>query len=215
MTLEGIMGINLSDEEIDVLENRTEGWIAGLQMAALSMRGTDDVSGFVAAFAGDDRHILDFLVDEVLEHQPERVQNFLLRTSVLDRLSGDLCDAVTGGSGGSVMLTNLERANLFVVPLDDKREWYRYHHLFADMLRAKLADEQPDWEQIAHQRASAWYEINGTTEDAADHAIEAEDFERAADLYEQLAKNVLTETERASSVSELRKLSSSLQTSAG
>lgn len=209
--LQDMMGIDLPEDQIDVLEERTEGWIAGLQMAALSMKGAEDVSGFVAAFAGDDRHILDFLGDEVLEHQPERVQNFLVRTSVLDRLTGDLCDAVTGDSGGSAMLTNLERANLFVVPLDDKREWYRYHHLFADMLKAKLADERPDWERIAHQRASDWYEVNGTIDDAAAHAIEAEDFERAADLLEVKAQSIILGSERDYSIGELRAISASLR----
>ena len=126
------------------LEGRTEGWIAALQLAALSMQGRDDVAGFIAGFAGDDRYIVDYLVEEVLQRQPEHVRSFLLQTSILDRLSGPLCDAVTGQDGGKAMLEALERGNLFLVPLDDRRQWYRYHHLFADVLRARLLDEQPD-----------------------------------------------------------------------
>ena len=140
------------------LEGRTEGWIAALQLAALSMQGRDDVAGFIAGFAGDDRYIVDYLVEEVLQRQPEHVRSFLLQTSILDRLSGPLCDAVTGQDGGKAMLEALERGNLFVVPLDDRRRWYRYHHLFADVLQARLLDEQPDQVPDLHRRASAWYE---------------------------------------------------------
>src|SRR5207248_6872721 len=135
--------------DVAALEKRTEGWIAALQLAALSMQGRDDVAGFIAAFAGDDRYIVDYLVEEVLQRQPDSVRNFLRDTSILDRLSGPLCDAVTGqdsGHGvGKTMLEALERANLFVVPLDDRRRWYRYHHLFADVLRARLLDEHPEY----------------------------------------------------------------------
>ena len=138
------MGLDLTAGEVAVLEERTEGWIAALQLAALSMQGRDDVAGFIAGFAGDDRYVVDYLVEEVLQRQPEPVRRFLLRTSILDRLSGPLCDAVTGQDDGTAMLEALERGNLFVVPLDDRRRWYRYHHLFADMLRARLLDEQPD-----------------------------------------------------------------------
>ena len=121
-----------------------KGWIAALQLAALSMQGRDDIAGFIAGFAGDDRYIVDYLVEEVLQRQPEHVRHFLLQTSILDRLSGPLCDAVTGQDDGRAMLEALERGNLFLVPLDDSRQWYRYHHLFADVLRARLLEEQPD-----------------------------------------------------------------------
>jgi LuxR family maltose regulon positive regulatory protein len=182
--LQGVMGLDLSEEEIAALEIRTEGWIAGLQLAALSMRGREDVPGFIRAFAGDNRYILDYLVEEVLQRQPERIRNFLLQTSVLDRLSGPLCDAITDQEDAGVMLEALERGNFFVVPLDDRRQCYRYHHLFAEVLRAHLMAEQPDQVSILHQRASEWYEHNSLPADAIKHALAAEDFERAADLVE-------------------------------
>ncbi len=182
--LNQVMGLGLSAEEVTSLETRTEGWIAGLQLAALSMRGREDVAGFIRAFAGDNRYIVDYLVEEVLQCQPERVRSFLLQTSILDRLSGPLCDAVTDQEEGNVMLEALERGNLFVVPLDDKRHWYRYHHLFADVLHAHLMKEQPDRVPTLHRRASEWYEHNGSPADAVRHALAAEDFERAAGLVE-------------------------------
>ena len=182
--LKGALGLNLSAEDIAALETRTEGWIAGLQLAALSMRGREDVTGFVRAFAGDDRYIVDYLVEEVLQRQPERIRNFLLQTSILDRLSGPLCDAVTGQEDGRGMLGALERGNFFVVALDDKRRWYRYHHLFAEVLVAHLMAEQPDLVATLHRRASEWYEHNGSMADAIRHALAAEDFGRAADLIE-------------------------------
>src|SRR5829696_3464755 len=182
--LEGVMSLDLSEEDIAALGERTEGWIAGLQLAALSMRGREDVSGFIRAFAGDNRYIVDYLVEEVLQRQPERIRSFLLQTSILDRLSGPLCDAVTGQEDGRGMLEVLERGNFFVVPLDDKRQWYRYHHLFAEVLYAHLMGEQPDQVPTLHRRASEWYEQNGSAADAIRHALSAEDFERAADLVE-------------------------------
>ena len=129
------MNLDLSVEEVAALETRTEGWIAGLQLAALSMKGQEDVHGFVQAFAGDHRFIVDYLVEEVLQRQPESVRNFLLQTSILERLNGPLCDAVTSQLGSKSKLEQLQRGNLFVIPLDNKRHWYRYHHLFAEMLR--------------------------------------------------------------------------------
>ena len=179
-----VMGLELSAEEVFALEERTEGWIAGLQLAALSMRGREDVSGFIGAFAGDNRYIVDYLAEEVLGRQPERIRSFLLETSILDRLSGPLCEAVTGQEDGGGMLEALERGNFFVVPLDDKRHWYRYHHLFADVLYAHLMGEQPDLIPALHRRASEWYERNGLAADAIRHALTAEDFGRAADLVE-------------------------------
>ena len=164
--LNEVMGLELTARDVAALEGRTEGWIAALQLAALSMQGRDDVAGFIAGFAGDDRYIVDYLVEEVLQRQPDRVQAFLLQTSILDRLSGPLCDAVTGQGGGKAMLEALDRGNLFLVPLDDRRRWYRYHHLFADVLQARLLDEQPDQVPDLHRRASAWYEQNGEPSEA-------------------------------------------------
>ena len=182
--LNGAMGLALTARDVAALEGRTEGWIAALQMAALSMQGRDDVAGFIAGFAGDDRYIVDYLAEEVLQRQPEHVQHFLLQTSVLDRLSGPLCDAVTGQNGGKARLAALERGNLFLMPLDDHRRWYRYHRLFADVLQAHLLDERPDDVPELHRRASLWYEQNGEPSEAIRHALAAEDFERAADLIE-------------------------------
>ncbi len=182
--LNEVMGLALTAPDVAALETRTEGWIAALQLAALSMQGRDDVAAFIAGFAGDDRYIVDYLAEEVLNRQPEHVQHFLLQTSILDRLNGPLCDAVTGQTGGKAELANLERGNLFLVPLDDRRRWYRYHQLFADVLQAHLLDEQPDAVPDLHRRASAWYQQNGETAEAIRHALAAGDFERAADLVE-------------------------------
>ena len=182
--LNGVMGLVLTAADVAALEGRTEGWIAALQLAALSMQGREDVTAFIDGFAGDDRYIVDFLAEEVLQRQPEHVQHFLLQTSILDRLSGPLCDAVTGQDGGKAKLAALERGNLFLVPLDDRRRWYRYHQLFADVLHARLLDEQPDDVPDLHRRASAWYEQNDEPSEAIRHALAAQDFERAADLVE-------------------------------
>jgi LuxR family maltose regulon positive regulatory protein len=182
--LNDVMGLALPPGQVDALEARTEGWIAGLQLAALSLRGRDDASSFIESFTGSSRFVLDYLVEEVLERQPDPVRSFLLRTAILDRLSGPLCDAVTGQTGGSAMLAALDRANLFVVPLDDRREWYRYHHLFAEVLRSRGTAEEPADVAALHRRASEWYERNGFSEDAVDHAFAARDFERAALLLE-------------------------------
>jgi LuxR family maltose regulon positive regulatory protein len=182
--LDGVMGLDLSARDVAALEGRTEGWIAALQLAALSMQGRDDVAGFIAGFAGEDRYIVDYLVEEVLYRQPEPVRSFLLETSILGRLSGSLCDAVTGKDGGKAMLEALDRGNLFLVPLDDRRQWYRYHQLFADVLRARLLDERPDLVPDLHRRATEWYERNGQRSDAIRHALAAGDLERAADLVE-------------------------------
>src|SRR5215210_6530317 len=185
--LEGVMGLDLSAQDIAALETRTEGWIAGLQLAAISMRGHEDATGFIESFTGSHRFVLDYLVEEVLQQQPDRVRTFLLQTSILERLSGPLCDAVTGQEDGRGMLEALERGNLFVVPLDDERRWYRYHHLFADVLQAHLMAEQPDRAPTLHRRASEWYEQHGSAADAIRHALAAEDFERAAGLVELAA----------------------------
>jgi LuxR family maltose regulon positive regulatory protein len=183
--LNGAMGLTLTAADVDALEGRTEGWIAALQLAALSMQGRSDVAGFIASFAGDDRFIVDYLIEEVLQRQTAEVRDFLLETSMLNGLTGSLCDAVMKKSGGKAMLEALERANLFVVALDDRRQWYRYHHLFADVLRVRLLDEQPDRLRELHLRASDWYERNGDPSEAVRHALAGEHFERAADLVER------------------------------
>ena len=182
--LNQVMGLGLSDPDVEALETRTEGWIAGLQLVALSLRGRTDISGFIGAFTGSHRYVLDYLVDEVLQHQPQQVRDFLLHTAVLDRLSGPLCDAVTAGADGSAMLERLERANLFVVALDEDRSWFRYHHLFADVLRARVRSEEPDLLPGLHRRASDWFEQQGLVEDAVRHSLAGGDHERAAHLME-------------------------------
>jgi LuxR family maltose regulon positive regulatory protein len=178
------MGLDLAAQEIAALEGRTEGWIAALQLAALSIQGREDMAGFIAGFAGDDRYIVDYLVEEVLHRQPDHIRSFLLETSILGRLTGSLCDAVTAQDGGKATLESLDRGNLFLVPLDDRRQWYRYHHLFADVLRARLLDERPDRVASLHRRATEWFERNGDRSEAIRHALAGGDFDRAADLIE-------------------------------
>jgi len=179
-----VMGLNLPAEDIAALEARTEGWIAGLQLAALSMQGHQDAASFIKSFTGSHHFVLDYLVEEVLEQQSESVQAFLLRTSILDRLCGPLCDAVLGSpsASGQETLEYLERTNLFIVPLDGERRWYRYHHLFGDLLRQRLG--KPKEFAEFHLRASQWHEENGDPGAAFHHAIAAGDFVRAAGLAE-------------------------------
>lgn len=180
-----VMGLDLPAEDIAALETRTEGWIAGLQMVALSMQGHSDTASFIRAFTGSHRFVLDYLVEEVLEQQSASVQTFLLRTSILDRLCGPLCDAVLEDSSGQETLAHLERANLFIVPLDDERRWYRYHHLFADLLRQRLrASSSAKGVDELHVRASEWHEANGQEIEAFQHAASANDVERAERLIE-------------------------------
>jgi LuxR family maltose regulon positive regulatory protein len=182
--LNQVMGLDLTTADVAALEGRTEGWIAALQLAALSMQGRTDAGAFIAGFTGDDRYIVDYLVEEVLQRQPEPVRQFLLRTSILARLSGSSSDAVTGGGGGKAMLERLDRGNLFLVPLDDRRVWYRYHHLFVDVLRARLLDEQSEIVPELHRRASAWYDAHGEPSEAIRHALAAGDVDHAATLIE-------------------------------
>ncbi|MEA2576711.1 MAG: hypothetical protein QOD78_299 [Chloroflexota bacterium] len=182
--LNGVMTLGLTEQDVAVLEGRTEGWIAAIQLAGLSMQGRDDVGGFIARFAGDDRYIVDYLVEEVLQRQSEPVRTFLLETSILSRVSGPLADAVTGREGGKAMLEALERQNLLLVPLDDRREWHRYHHLFADVLQSHLKAERPEQVAELHRRATEWYEHDGQRPEAVRHAIAGGNFERAADLIE-------------------------------
>ncbi|MCZ3389012.1 MAG: LuxR C-terminal-related transcriptional regulator [Actinomycetia bacterium] len=177
-------GHDLTAAEVSALGARTEGWIASLQLAALSLRERTDTSGFIAGFTGTDRYVVDYLVEEVLDREPTGVRDFLLTTSILDRLCGPLCDAVTTANGGQQALASLERRNLFIVPLDDQRHWYRYHHLFADVLRAHLLRERPEAVHGLHQRASLWYAEAGQLEEAVRHALAADDAESAADLIE-------------------------------
>ena len=186
--LNRVMRLELTADDVDALEDRTEGWIAGLQLAALSLQGIadrDEVAGFISAFAGSNRFVIDYLADEVLARQPPQVRDFLLRTAILDRLHGPLCDAVTGGADGTRTLADLERENLFVSPLDTERSWYRYHHLFADVLHARLLAEHPEQVPDLHERASAWFAARGLVADAVRHALAAEDFDRAAYLIEE------------------------------
>jgi len=215
--LERVSGLALSAEDVAALEERTEGWITGLQLAALSMQGREDVSGFVSAFAGSHRYVLDYLTEEVLQRQPEGIRDFLLQTSILDRVSRSLCDAVLrfGGSesqredegalafpsfagllsrsfaDSQAVLEHLEAANLFVVPLDDRRAWYRYHRLFADLLRARLEEVYPDRVPELHRRASVWYERGAMVDDAMKHAIAGGDLARAAYIVETHGRSLL------------------------
>lgn len=183
-------GLGLPAEAVAALEARTEGWVAALQLAVLSLRGRADAAGFIDRFAGDDRYVVDYLVDEVLSRQPDDVRRFLLDTSILDRLTAPLCDAVTGSAQGRAMLDHLERQNLFLVPLDDHRRWYRFHHLFAEVLRAHLLQERPDAAAVLHRRASQWYaqgsdqDDPGGIEEAVRHALTAGDVADAAALVE-------------------------------
>jgi len=187
------MGLTLSAQDIAALETRTEGWIASLQLAALSLQGHEDATGFIKSFTGSHHFVLDYLLEEVLGQQPESVQTFLLRTSILDRFCGPLCDAVVldPSISGQATLEYLEHANLFIIPLDDERRWYRYHHLFADLLRQRLhqstasspGDEGSGMAEL-HLRASLWYEDHGLSLEAFHHAAAAHDVERAARLVE-------------------------------
>lgn len=185
------MNLSISADEVGVLAVRTEGWIAGLQMAAVSMHERADVSHFIRNFAGSNRHILDFLLEEVLERQPDAIQAFLLKTSILNQLNGSLCNAVTGQADSQSILEFLERANLFVVSLDDQRCWYRYHHLFSDLLRNRLQNTEPTLVPSLHSSASQWYEDNGLSPEAINHAFSAGEFNRAARLIEKTADSTL------------------------
>jgi LuxR family maltose regulon positive regulatory protein len=183
---------------VAALTARTEGWAAGLQLAALSLRGhAKDAAGFVAAFSGSHRFVLDYLADEVLDGQPGPVRAFLLETSVLERLTGELCDAVTGRAGSQAMLEGIERAGLFLVPLDEVRGWWRYHHLFAALLRARLQAEQPGHVAVLHRKGAAWCEEHGLADDAVRHALAAGDATWAARLVERHVEELLGRSEGA------------------
>jgi LuxR family maltose regulon positive regulatory protein len=205
-----VMDFDLKGDELKALELRTEGWIVGLQMAALSMQGQDDVSGFIQAFTGSNRFILDYLMEEVLERQPPGIQDFLLRTSVLERMSASLCDALvkgkdtgywildTEGDGNlqspissQQILEYLDQRNLFVIPLDNEREWYRYHHLFSDLLRSRLQQVEPHLLPDLYGQASDWCDENGFMVEAVQYALSAKNFERASQLVEENALNMI------------------------
>jgi LuxR family maltose regulon positive regulatory protein len=182
--LNSAMGLNLSADDIAALEQRTEGWIAGLQLAALSLQGQTDIHQFVQSFTGSHRFIVDYLVEEVLNHQPDAVRDFLFQTSILDRLSASLCDAVTGRDDGQALLEQLEQRNMLIVPLDDQRKWYRYHHLFAEVLQTYARKAMPDQILGCLRRASQWHEQHGLRSDAIHYAFAAHDFDQAANLIE-------------------------------
>jgi len=203
------MGLELATNEVATLAHRTEGWIAGLQMAAVAMRSlvmmqderAESIASFIQDFTGSNRYVLDYLVEEVLDQRPKGTQDFLLQTSILSRLSGPLCDAVTGQRNGQQVLEQLEHANLFIVPLDSDRCWYRYHQLFADLLRLRLEQAQPDLVSILHRRASEWYAHQGVVTLAIDHAFSASDFVRAADLIEGAVEAIWMRSELATFLS--------------
>jgi LuxR family maltose regulon positive regulatory protein len=193
------MGMNLSPGDVAALEARTEGWAAGLQLAALSMRGKarEQVPEFIDAFSGSHRHVIDYLAEEVMAQQPDEIHDFLCETAVLNRLTAPLCDAVTGREDSDAVLRQLDGAHLFLVPLDDQHEWYRYHHLFADFLRSHLHQDMPDQVADLHRRAAEWCQKNRLTAEAVGHALSAADFERAADLIEEVIEATLMRSEIA------------------
>jgi LuxR family maltose regulon positive regulatory protein len=193
--LQGPMGLDLPEGSVAALEERTEGWIVGLQLAALSMQGREDISGFLATLRGGNRYVLDYLAEEVLRRQPDDLGAFLLQTSILDRMSGPLCDALMDREDGQEMLESLERANLFTIPLDEERRWYRYHHLFSEFLRERLHRTRPDQEPRLHRKASTWYEHDGLVHEAVDHALAAADLETAARLVEENFRDMLAHGE--------------------
>jgi LuxR family maltose regulon positive regulatory protein len=190
-------GPGLPGAAVAALAARTEGWAAGLHLAGLSLRGQPDPAGFVAAFSGSHRYVLDYLAEEVLERQPEQVRGFLLETSVLERLSGALCDAVTGRTDSQAMLEAIEQAGLFLVPLDEVRGWWRYHHLFADLLRSRLQQQRPGRVAALHRAAAAWCEDHDLADDAVGHALAAGDAAWAARLIERYFDEIFLPGERA------------------
>jgi len=206
------VGQLLSSDDMHALTAKTEGWIAGLQMAAISLQGHENVQAFLRGFTGSNRYILDYLVEEVFQRQPGSTQDFLLKTSILDRMCASLCDALlTDPSPPSpidsqITLESLEQANLFIISLDENREWYRYHQLFSDLLRKQLGQAQPGLLPLLHSRASAWYEANQLVSEAIDHALAARNYERAAALIEQLVEGMMMRGETASLLSWLNRL---------
>ncbi len=195
--LEGVMGLNLSAQEVAALEARTEGWIAGLQMAALamqglSMQGRQDIPGFIQAFTGSHRYIIDYLIEEVFQRQPPDLRQFMLQASILDHLYAPLCDAVTGRHDSQALLERFESANLFLTPLDDERRWYRFHQLFKDVLESRLRQSQADQLPELHRRAARWYEDNHMAETAIRHALSGGDFEQVERILGRIGGQALT-----------------------
>ena len=190
--LNDVMNLELTSSDITALEDRTEGWIAGLQLSALTLQGRTNRSELVKEFAGDNRFVLDYLMEEVLNCQTEKVQDFLLRTSVLTRLNGSLCDALTDDQSGHELLEQLERANLFLIRLDERGEWFRYHHLFGDLLRLKLKQKRPNSLPELRIRASQWCEKNGLSDEAINYALAAHDWDRALNLIEPIAFQLIS-----------------------
>ena len=188
-------GLNLTAEDIATLETRSEGWIAGLQLAAISIQGQNDSANGVESFSGRHRFVLDYLIEEVLEQQPEYIKSFLLQTAVLNRFTGPLCDALTGQATGQDTLAELERANLFIVPLDDKRQWYRYHHLFADLLRMRLNQAQPEQITILYGKASEWLEQNDYPDEAIKYSLRTENHERSTHLLDKYIEQIINRGE--------------------
>jgi LuxR family maltose regulon positive regulatory protein len=182
-----VMRLDLSESDLISLERRTEGWIAGLQLAALSLHGLRDKDTFIQAFTGSNRYILDYLIEEVFNRQSDEVRDFLLKTAILDRLCSSLCDAVIGGTGSRELLERLEQGNMFIIPLDQSRTWYRYHHLFLDLLRHQqgIAGLPVDG-VILHQRACQWFEAQGYLNEAIQHSLAAKDWVKAVQLINQV-----------------------------
>jgi LuxR family maltose regulon positive regulatory protein len=198
--LNQVMGLDLSVQDITELEIRTEGWIAGLQLAAISMQGYQDHRAFIKSFTGGHRLVLDFLIEEVLDQQTQEIQDFLLQTSILDRMTGSLCDALTGQENGQEILDTLDRTNLFIVHLDEERHWYRYHHLFADLLRQRLNQRTPEEIPDIHKRASKWYSQHELVHEAIKHSLIAKDYNSANDLMKELAIDIIQQGDHTSVV---------------
>ncbi len=192
-----IIGEQISDDDLTRLLSRTEGWVTGIFMAAMSMQGRKDISGFIHSFSGSHRYILDYLFEEVFQQQPVNIRSFLRQTSILERLCGSLCNHVTGRDDGEQILDYLDKANLFVVPLDDERSWYRYHTLFSDLLRGRLEGKYPSKISELHKRASEWYEHQGYVVPAVDHALKGQYFDQALNLIEEVAEKTLMRTQVA------------------
>jgi len=193
--LRDVMELNLTSDEVAALEQKTEGWVAGIQLAALSMQGRTNPGSFIQAFTGSHRFVVDYLTEEVLRNLPERLQTFLASTSILDRLSSSLCDAVTSRTDAAEMLRRIEEMNLFIIPLDEHRHWYRYHNLLADVLRHRLEQTQPTTIGELHRRASLWYEQHDMIDQAVGHSLAAKDFDRAIALFETTAEEIVARSE--------------------
>jgi LuxR family maltose regulon positive regulatory protein len=195
--LNKLMGLDLPAEDVTALAARTEGWIAGLQMAAVSIRGREDVPEFIRALTSSNRYILDYLLEEVLQRQPDSVQTFLLKTSILERLTGPLCEVLSGQKDGQEILQKLERDNLFIFSIDTEHRWYRYHRLFADLLRRRLKHLNSERVTDLHRRAGEWYEQNNMAADAIEQTLAGQDFQKATELIEKNAESSLMRSEFA------------------